>query len=92
MLWFNRDKGHGYIRTEAGERLYVAETGFLPGEGPEGRCKGLTVTFERVDDDGDAQAVGVTFDTADVPRRARMRRARGGAGSSPEARGPRATR
>lgn len=81
MLWFNRDKGHGYIRTEADERLYVEESGFLPGEVPEGRCKGLAVTFERVDDDGgEPHAVGVTFETADVPRRARMRRARGGAG------------
>ena len=82
MLWFNRDKGHGYIRTEADERLYVEESGFLPGEVPEGRCKGLAVTFERVDGDGDGEphAAGVTFETADVPRRARMRRARGGAG------------
>jgi len=77
MLWFNRDKGHGYIRTEAGERLYVEESGFCPGEVPEGRCKGLTVAFERVDE-GDAHAVGVTFEVADVPRRARMRRSRGG--------------
>ena len=35
MLWFNGEKGHGYIQTEADERLYVASDGFLPKEKPK---------------------------------------------------------
>ena len=25
MVWFNEEKGHGYISTETGERLYVSQ-------------------------------------------------------------------
>jgi cold shock CspA family protein len=73
MLWFNRVKGYGFIRTADGERLYVAENGFCPGEAPEGRCAGLTVTFERLASEGDARAVNVLFPPAVEPRRARQR-------------------
>ena len=31
LIWFNPEKGHGYIRTEDGERLLVKEDGFAPG-------------------------------------------------------------
>ena len=75
MIWFNVDKGYGFIRTEEDERLYVAQTGFLPDQQPEPRCKGKAVSFEREDTDGDPRAVNVTFLTQEDPRRARIRHA-----------------
>jgi cold shock CspA family protein len=78
MLWFNVDKGFGFIRTEEDERLYVAQSGFLPGHPPQSRCKGRAVSFERQAVEGDARAVGVAFVMKSEPRRARLRNARGG--------------
>ena len=79
MLWFNVDKGYGYIQTEQDERLYVARSGFLPEHPPAPRCKGRTVNFERQVAEGDASAVNVSFVAAsDDPRRARLRHQRGG--------------
>jgi cold shock CspA family protein len=78
MLWFNLDKGHGFIWTEEGERLYVAHDGFLPDHQPEPRCKGRAVSFERETGDGEARAVNVSFVAREEPRRARLRAARGG--------------
>jgi cold shock CspA family protein len=78
MLWFNRVKGHGFIRTEEGERLYVAVGGFMPGHAPGLRCKGRAVTFERHVAQGESRAVNVSFVTQADPRRARLRHARGG--------------
>ena len=31
MLWFNVDKGYGFIQTQDDERLYVAASGFRDG-------------------------------------------------------------
>ncbi len=78
MLWFNLDKGHGFIRTEDDERLYVARSGFLPGHQPEPRCKGRAVAFDRETGDDDPYAVNVSFVAREEPRRARLRTARGG--------------
>jgi cold shock CspA family protein len=78
MLWFNTDKGYGFIRTEHDERLYVSSSGFLPNHRPEPRCKGREVTFERQVAEGDARAVEVAFVEQSQPRRARLRHARGG--------------
>jgi cold shock CspA family protein len=78
MLWFNVDKGYGFIRTEEDERLYVARSGFLPGHPPQPRCKGRRVSFERKAVEGDARAVAVTFVLQHEPRRARLRNVRGG--------------
>lgn len=79
MLWFNLDKGHGYIRTEHDERLYVTRSGFLPGHQPEPRCKGREVSFHRQTHEADARAVDVAFVApAEAPRRARLRHSRGG--------------
>jgi cold shock CspA family protein len=76
LLWFNETKNHGFIRTEDDERLYVDRDGFAPGQAPVGRCAGLKVTFERLEDGGPEntpRAVNVTLDE-DVPgRRARRR-------------------
>jgi cold shock CspA family protein len=74
MLWFNSEKGHGLIRTEEDERLRVDESGFSPGEVPEGRCVGMDVSFERELAGGEPRAVNVTFVTATVGLRARRRR------------------
>jgi cold shock CspA family protein len=74
MLWFNNEKGYGFINTEHGERLYVAESGFLPGNVPEGRCAGRSVTFERIAVEGDTRAIGAFFPPEAAPRRARRRR------------------
>ena len=55
MLWFNEDKGHGYIETEEGERLYVEGTGFVA-DPPEGPVAGLVVRDDAVADDPEAGA------------------------------------
>ena len=79
MIWFNVEKGHGFIRTEQDERLHVALSGFLPGHAPEARCKGRPVTFIRqVGDDGEVTAVDVSFLADEERRRARLRHSRGG--------------
>ena len=79
MLWFNVDKGYGYIQTEQDERLYVAKSGFLPEHPPVPRCKGRAVSFERHIAEGDASAVNVSFVAMSAdPRRARLRHQRGG--------------
>lgn len=78
MLWFNPVKGHGFIRTEDDERLYVAQSGFLPGNSPEPRCKGRPVSFEREDGGGDPRAVNVAFVVLEEPPRARLRTAGAG--------------
>jgi cold shock CspA family protein len=77
MLWFNAEKGFGFIRTEEDERLYVASSGFLPDSLPEGRCAGREVAFERQVREGDTRAVGVSFLSSDDPRRARARHSHG---------------
>jgi cold shock CspA family protein len=78
MLWFNLDKGYGFIRTEQDERLYVARSGFLAGHQPEPRCKGRVVSFERRAADDGTHAVNVSFVAQREPRRARRRHAGGG--------------
>jgi cold shock CspA family protein len=78
MIWFNAEKGFGFIRTEEDERLYVAASGFLPGAPPEGRCAGKDVVFERLVVAGDPRAVGVVFPEVVDLRRARQRRPRVG--------------
>jgi cold shock CspA family protein len=76
MLWFNVDKGHGYIRTEHDERLFVARSDFLLDHEPERRCRGRPVSFDRWASGGDVRAVNVAFITRTDPRRARLRHGR----------------
>ena len=78
MLWFNEEKDHGYISTDAGERLYVAGTGFAGGVRPKGRCAGLAVTF-RVTKDGGVRQAEETALLTDAPNQ-RARRRHGGTG------------
>lgn len=78
LIWFNAVKGHGFIRAAEGERLYVAASGFRAGEAPAGRCAGQDVTFDRLESEGEAQAVNVLFPSAVEPRRARQRHHRAG--------------
>ncbi len=78
VLWFNVEKGHGFIQTEEGERLYVARSGFLPKHEPMPRCKGREVSFHRQVHDADVRAVEVSFVTRREPPRARLRTPRGG--------------
>jgi len=78
MIWFNAEKGFGFIRTETDERLYVALSGFAPGDVPRERCAGKRVVFERTAEEGDARAINVVFPNTPVPQRARLRHARGG--------------
>jgi cold shock CspA family protein len=78
MLWFNAEKGFGFIQTEADERLYVARAGFLPDHQPRSRCKGQRVRFDYEGGGDDARAVNVAFVSEADPRRARLRHARGG--------------
>lgn len=75
MLWFNLDKGYGFIHTEEGERLYVARSGFLADHDPEPRCKGREVSFNRQVREGDTRAVSVSFVTRQPSQRARRRSA-----------------
>jgi cold shock CspA family protein len=77
MLWFNEEKGHGFIRTEEGERLLVERSGFVGGKAPVGRCAGLPVAFERESDSKGARAVSTSLVEFVEPRRARLRRGNG---------------
>jgi cold shock CspA family protein len=76
MIWFNEDKGFGYIQTEEDERLYVDAAGFAEGNDPQSRCGGKDVSFERILADRGPIAVGVRYVTTPEPRRARLRHAR----------------
>jgi cold shock CspA family protein len=76
MLWFNEEKDHGYIETDAGERLYVHGSGFEGGLRLQGPCAGIIVEFT-IEDEADsrrAERVRVVPDVA--PRRARRRGSR----------------
>jgi cold shock CspA family protein len=75
MLWFNEDKGHGYIETEEGERLYVEGTGFVA-DPPEGPVAGLVVEFRIVEGPGGRFAESTRFVEDISPRRARRRGSR----------------
>ena len=70
MIWFNPEKGHGFIRTDDGERLQVDETGFEAGHLLGDHCRGTRVSFERSDAE---RAVNVTVVPLTAARRARMR-------------------
>ena len=74
MAWFNEVKGHGYIWTDAGERLYVSRQGFAGGNAPEGRCAGLAVEFDVATSADGRHAVESSLVEADAPRRARRHR------------------
>ncbi len=78
MLWFNREKGYGFIRTEDDERLYVAESGFAADQAPAARCKGREVSFDRDESGDEPQAVNVSFIEQLDSRRARLRSSHGG--------------
>lgn len=75
LIWFNAEKGHGFIRTEDGERLLVEQSGFAPGHVLGDRCAGTAVTFEveEATADHQARAVDVTVVTVEPARRARIR-------------------
>jgi cold shock CspA family protein len=75
MLWFNEEKGHGFIATDDGERLFVAGDGFLEGP-PVGPCAGRPVAFEIGEDTAGRFARSTRFVEEIVPRRARLRRSR----------------
>ena len=72
MLWFNQAKDSGALRTDAGDRIDISGTAFLPGEKPLGRCAGKAVEFERLEEGVSALA----FVEDSNPRRARLRRSR----------------
>jgi cold shock CspA family protein len=76
MLWFNNDKGHGFIETAMGDRLRVEGSGFRNGP-PQGRCAGMAVTFQVTGDGETARALDVAFPEDSPPRRARIRRSAG---------------
>ena len=75
MLWFNEEKGHGFIATDDGERLFVAGDGFLEAP-PVGPCAGKAVAFEIGEDTAGRFARSTRFVEEIVPRRARLRRSR----------------
>jgi len=76
MLWFNNEKGHGFIETATGDRLRVEGTDFRNGP-PEGRVAGMSVTFQVTGDGEAARAQDVAFPEDAPPRRARIRRSAG---------------
>jgi cold shock protein len=59
MIWFNPEKGHGFIRTDDGERLRVDESGLSPGQSFSDRCAGIRVGFDRITSLDEARAVNV---------------------------------
>jgi cold shock CspA family protein len=75
MLWFNEEKGHGYIQTDEDERLYVDADGFPDGH-PVGACAGLVVEFEITENGEGRRAQHVQLVPEVAPRRARRRGSR----------------
>jgi cold shock CspA family protein len=74
LIWFNREKRHGFIRTEDGERLLVEEDGFEAGQVLGERRAGTPLAFEReTGADGVARATRVSVIADVAPRRARLR-------------------
>jgi hypothetical protein len=73
MIWFNRVKDHGFIRTDEGERIRVDGLGFAAGERPEGRCAEKVVTFEVQGNGEERRAQNVVFEHQAAGRRARLR-------------------
>ena len=73
MLWFNEEKGFGFIATEEDERLYVPGTGFAEAP-PEGPCAGRAVAFAITERNGQREAENVVLVEDVSPRRARRRR------------------
>lgn len=78
LLFFNEQTGHGFIRTEDGERLYVARDSFADGHVPVGRCAGSVVDFTRRIGTGEHafEAHGVTQVPEVAGGRARLRSGR----------------
>jgi len=72
MLWFNEEKGYGYIATDSDERLYVAANGFADAP-PVGPCAGLLVEFHVMEDADGRRASNARFVEEVAPRRARRR-------------------
>jgi cold shock CspA family protein len=74
MIWFNRSKQHGFVRTDDGERLRVDESGLAEGALFAGRCGGMRVSFERIGGELDEpRAVGLTVAPPAAAGRARRR-------------------
>jgi hypothetical protein len=74
MLWFNEVKGHGFILTEDGERLYVDRAGFVGEAAPVGRCARLVVSLTVSDRDGERKAIDVSLVPEEQHGRARSHR------------------
>lgn len=75
LLWFNEEKGHGFIATDDGERLYVDADGFADSH-PVGSCAGLVVEFEIADSNEGRHARATRLVPEVAPRRARRRHLR----------------
>jgi cold shock CspA family protein len=74
LIWFNRTKRHGFIRTEDGERLLVEESGFEPGHILGDGSAGTALAFEREEAQGEvARAVRVSVIEEAPRQRARLR-------------------
>jgi cold shock CspA family protein len=74
LLWFNRVKGYGRIRTEDGEQLLVDRAGFQAGHVPTGPCKGTPVTFDLVAASGEDEGSAVHVAVIVEPPQRRARR------------------
>ena len=75
LLWFNTEKGHGFIETDEGERLYVAASG-LTDALPDGTRAGLAVEFQIVEGPRGRRAEDTRLVPDISPRRARRRHTR----------------
>lgn len=59
VIWFNAQKGYGFLRMKSGTRIFVHWTG-LNMEGFRRVKKGQSVTFDVVETERGRQAVNVT--------------------------------
>ena len=75
LLWFNEEKGHGFIETDDGERLYVDGPGFAESP-PVGPCAGRVVEFDVADGPDGRHARDTRVVEEIAPRRARRRGSR----------------
>jgi cold shock CspA family protein len=73
VIWFNKVKGHGFISTHQGERLYVDAEGLDPAVNPLVLRNGVEVEFSVRERESGREAASLALKADVSPRRARRR-------------------
>jgi cold shock CspA family protein len=73
VIWFNKVKGHGFVSTQLGERLYVDAAGLDPAVDPFTLRNGVPVRFAVREGGKGREAASLSLVPDISPRRARRR-------------------